>query len=190
MSGKVEAVGRKKRDRMVMLAITIAVVAILMILTIAVPDRTGQVRTDLQVGDYYAQDSNRYYITYVVKEVNGNDVTVTTNLFDKSSGIMTTDDTVMSKENYLSRILFSEEIRNNSDIIGTVFHDTIAGHRFCRIYYNVMNAYHVGEYGVIYAAGIGGNFWTLSATSLLYGVDHPVDPPEPKFKIREADADV
>ena len=185
MSGTIEKLKGISLGRKTMLVITVSVVVILLVMTFVVPDRTGQVRTDLVVGDYYIMDSSRFYITYLVEGIDGDTLTVSIDSVDKNDHTERLQEAVMSKDEYLSNIKFSEEIKDQSEIIGAVFYDTFAGHKFCRIYYNVMNAYHVGEYGVIYCCGIGGNFWMLHATSLLYGVDYSEEPPKPNIKIHE-----
>ena len=177
---------RRSRSKTAVLAITVTVVAVLLILTFVVPDRTGQVRTDVEVGDYYVLDSNRYTVAYTVEEITEDGLVVEMNILDKVAGSSWLEKSQMSKEEFLERILFSGSISKNSVLTGVIYHETFTGHKFCHIYNSMMNEYHVGEYGVIFYSGIGGNFWTLTSTSLLYGIEHPEEAPMPSIRNEEA----
>ena len=59
--------GKRFDKRLVILAITIIVVLVLSIFTFALPDREGQLRTDLVVGDYYVIESDRFVRAYIVE---------------------------------------------------------------------------------------------------------------------------
>ncbi len=153
------------KKRVVMLTVTVVVVIILLTMTFVVPDRQGQIRQDLQVGDFILFKSTTSHTQKLtITSIDGDNLTVDVLLNGSSSTVE------MSKAEFLSKIYFTEEMASRCKIVGDVDVNTITGHRFCTIYSSDMNnTYYVDEYKVIYYSGIGGNFWTLIDTTLIIG---------------------
>ena len=171
-----ESKGKKFDKRLVILAITIIAVLVLSIFTFAVPDREGQLRTDLVVGDYYVLESDRFVKAYIVEEVYDDGLLVTVKCQDKGSGSIDSDIDMMTKDDYLHNIYFDRSAHNNVGYSGAVYLDTPFGIKLCKIFIVNLNSYDVDEYGVVYSSAIGGVFWTLSSTTLLIGLKASSEP--------------
>ena len=165
--------GRKFDKKMAMLAITIIVVVVLSTFTFIIPDRDGHIRTDLVVKDYYTLESDRYVTSYVITDIQDETLIVYVQTFDKNSQTEKYDYCTYSKEDFLCKVLFTDDYYHDYYFQGAIFHDTPYGSRLCKIQGVGLNSYHVDEYGVIYYSGIGGNFWDLRETSLLIGSGYP-----------------
>jgi len=163
--------GRKFGRKDLMVAITATVVVILLILTFVVPDRTGQIRTDIVVGDYIILESDRFLVKYTVEEVKEDILVVEVYSYDLRTHAPTAETSDMTKEMFLELVYYPDEKLKMSEYEGAIFQETPLGSKLCQIYGMYMNTYHVDEYNVIYYSAIGGNFWFLKATSLIYGAD-------------------
>ena len=179
MAGLGERVSGRKR---VLVAITLAVVIVLAALTFVFPDRNGQIRTDLVVGDYFVLESNRFVTAYTIDEMDGDYLYVIVDSYEKETFSMTTDGSNMTKESFLRYVLFNERMYDLAVYTGSISQETPFGVKYCEIYKLGRNTYNIDEYGVIYSSAIGGNFWDLGATSLLYGMDYPPVAPMPSAK--------
>jgi len=172
---------RKKSDkRMLLVAITVIVVVILLVLTFVVPDRNGMIRTDLEVGDYYVLESYRFADMYTIVGIDRDDLQVSVKHLDLSNMDTSEYTDSFTKDEFLSRVLFSDGMYQKAVYQGSTFQETPLGNKLCKILGVDLNEYNVDEYGVIYQSAIGGNFWRLTSTSLLYGAD-PSSMPVPKY---------
>lgn len=171
-----ESKGKKFDKRLVILAITIIVVLVLSIFTFVLPDREGQLRTDLVVGDYYVIESDRFVRAYIVEEVYDDGLLVTVKSQDKGSGAIDSDTYMMTKDDYLFNIYFDKSDYNKVGYKGAVYLDTPFGIKLCKIFVVNLNSYDVDEYGVVYSSAIGGVFWNLSSTTLLIGLKASSEP--------------
>ena len=160
----IENVSNKKK--MALMAVTILIVATLLVMTFVIPDHEGKLREDLVVGDYITLKSDRFQTTYTIKEIDDNKLTVEVDVNGDKS------ETIMTKEKFLSYVIFDEKQHPGYQTIGMVDYNSPFGHKLCYIYSNDLNSYRVGEYNIIYNSGIGGNFWKLMDTSLMY--DSPI----------------
>ena len=142
---------------------TIAVVAVLLVLTFAVPDENGRVREDLVVGDYIALKSTDFVREFTISEINGDELTVV--VYEEGSRYTTT----MAKEAFLSHILAWDAIMDEETFVGMVNMKTIFGNKVCEVHSHLISTYNIGEYGVIYGCRVGGVHWVLYDTSLLTG---------------------
>ncbi len=154
-----------RRKKIIM---TIAVISALFLLTLTyiTPDREGTLRTDLQVGDYYELSNYTYTMRYTIMEMDGDHLMVeqkTDNGIDRTME--------MTKDEFLSNIYFSSEMKEKCTDIGVKEEFTLWGNKTCTLYWFNLNMYHVDEYGIIYGSEIGGVFMRLSSTSLIYGIE-------------------
>ena len=148
---------------------TLVVVAVTTIvitaLVFAFPDTSGELRTDLAVGDFYELTGDQHVTTYTITEIDGDDYTVHVVQQGKGSRDYTE---VMSKDKFLSQIYLRsrDNVPNSADsrmIINTSF-----GKVLCTLYNDsAMNSYWADGNDVIYRAFVGGVYWTLTETSLF-----------------------
>ncbi len=155
--------------KIALIAVTAAVAVILSSLVFVFPDRNGQMRLDLAPGDFYILDSDRYTMLYEIEEITEEGLSVSVVSYEKMTERRTDMKTIMTETEFLNRVYFSEKMRQDSVFIRAVSLRTEFGYEFCKIYNLGMNVFDVGEYNVIYRSGIGGVFWMLVSTSLIYG---------------------
>ena len=148
-----------------LLAATAISTFVIMFLVFAVPDDTGQLRTDLEVGDYYVFD---YALTpsilddvrYEIIKIN-EDESLTVEYTD--SGV--TSIRIMTPEQFLSPLhIDTDKAKSES---GRAVIDTPYGKRTCYRYSMNMNWYWADENLVIYKSTVGGMLFELAETSLI-----------------------
>ena len=97
---------------------TLVVVAVTTIvittLVFAFPDTSGELRTDLAVGDFYELTGDQHVTTYTITEIDGDDYTVHVVQQGKGSRDYTE---VMSKDKFLSQVYLRsrENVPNSAD---------------------------------------------------------------------------
>ena len=168
LKGAIGSEGKKLDWKIALMAVTIIVVLILGALTFAFPDRGWEIRTDLEVGDYYILWSERYETIYTIKGVDGDDYIVEIAVCDNKTGETTVEEDHLTKKSFLDKVLYGDRFED-SEYTGAIYLHSFYGSTFCKIYGNDLNKYYVDEYGVIYFSSVGGYFFYLAKTSLFYG---------------------
>lgn len=146
--------------------ITIAVISV--ILTVVAPSHYGEIREDLQVGDYYILDTENLLTSKTVRveeritEINKDGFLKITRTYNGTTEHYTT-----TKELFLQKVLFSHD--SGYENVGYATLDTRYGSRFCTIYENgnSSNQYWVGEHGIVYKSCLFGSNSRLIETSLI-----------------------
>jgi hypothetical protein len=160
MTGRLSDPDRKRKLYAV---VAIAVVLVMLLMTVVLPDEQGQLRTDLQVGDYYvlADTRNSIQYTYKITAIDGDTLTVSVTSQHSSE----TDE--MSKAEFLSQIYASDELLKDGEEIAIAVVDTPIGNALCHAYRIHLSTYLVDEHHIIYYSMKGGLPTKLVDCSLI-----------------------
>ena len=155
-----------ERVRTAMVAIALAVLIIIAVFVVLIPDRVGEIREDLKVGDYYIYESQNYTMRNEILEFEENGDLKVLHKVNEEEYVDT-----MTKEEFLGWIKYDKYDDPRIRFLGLANMDTVHGDKMCHIYSNMLNTYLVDEYSVVYHQAVGGVYWTLKDTNMLYGVD-------------------
>jgi len=152
-----------KGKRALYAAIAVSAAVIMLLLTVVISDEQGQIRTDLQAGDYYTLEDLRVgeSYTYRIDSMDGDTLTVTVTSSKSTTTIEQT------KEKFLSRVYASDDIIKNGEETAIGIVKTFAGDKLCHNYNLNLSSYLVDEYRVIYYSTEGGVPWRLVESSLI-----------------------
>jgi hypothetical protein len=129
-------------------------------LVLVVPDHSGELRTDLVVGDYYTLRVNETIVrTYTITDITADGYIVTI----ESTGSSTSAG--MSKEDFLKLVYFSP----TNDTVDTGIRaliETDYGQHMCTLRTVDLSGYWVDSKNVIYKSFVGGVSQQLISTSL------------------------
>ena len=153
-----------RKLHLVLLAVTAVCTLIVASAVILLPDHTGVMRTELEIGDFYTVQYTRSYndVTYTIvgMDEDGNlDVEAKSN---EASSIAT-----MTKEQFLEPIYYMDNgfyVRSEERAIL----ETNFGERTCTLYTTAFNSYWIDRNNVIYRSFAGGVGIELIATSLFH----------------------
>lgn len=172
------------RTKIALMAVALAVVLVLITFTAFFPDRYGEIREDLEVGDYYVYSSDRYVDVVKITDISETGMlTVSEWINDEESVYETT------QEDFISKIKFDKYDNPRVKFIGLVTLNTPQGEKLCRVYNFMLNNYMVDEYSVIYYVAMSGVNWTLVDTSLINGIEWPANDDYDRFKESRGDAE-
>lgn len=153
-----------RKLHLVLLAVTAVCTLIVASAVILLPDHTGVMRTELEIGDFYTVQYTRTYdnVTYTIV---GMDEDGNLDVEAKSKGASSI--TAMTKEQFLEPIYYMDNgfyVRNEERAIL----ETNFGERTCTLYTSDFNSYWVDRNNVIYRSFTGGVGIELIATSLFH----------------------
>ena len=173
--------GMRVQTKTMMVAIALAVVVVLAALTFVIPDRYGELREDLVVGDYIVYKSDSYIESLEILEIADDGTLTVRHYAGKETNIYQ-----MSQETFLSKIKFDKRDHPGTQYVCLASLKSPVGNKLCSMYNYMLNNYLVDEYGVIYFQSLGGVYWTLVDTSLLYGITWPLQYKDSSMTAEEA----
>lgn len=148
----------------VLLAVAIVSTLAVTSMVLLMPDHSGEMRTDLEVGDYYTLRYSNINKTFGY-EITGIDEKGILDVEVSSAGTPTYH-TSMSRDSFLGMVylLDGDAVRDEDKraVITTAF-----GDRMCSLYVSNLNNYWVDSHNVIYRSSVGGNTIELLDTNLI-----------------------
>ena len=147
-----------------LLAITAVSTLVVAALVLIVPDHTGELRTDLEVGDYYVLHTavGNVDVKYQIEEIR-DDGTLYVEIQMTGKG---TTHVEATPEQYLSKIYFENKSdvnkMNKRAIIETEY-----GERICSLYKTEMSEYWVDSHNIIFKSFVGGVYKELTDCTLI-----------------------